>query len=148
MAYQANHGPGQSYEGDTHQGINTAYFDKDDSSDPFEHYNSNDYNRKEDEALSRDYQNNHEEEEQKKEQEKENTLIDNIKREEEKAKKADDSWTHNVSKKAADEIRHKQMAASNRLDNAPKKKKSEAHKSIEEAINDASKEKKEVFVLK
>ena len=31
---------------------------------------------------------------------------------------------------------------------APKKKKSETHKSIEEAIKDASIEKKEVFVLK
>lgn len=146
MAYQASHGPGQSYDSDSHQGIETAYFDTE-GDDPFKHYKDNDYAKKDDNPLSGDYQNS-KEDGAKKQGEGKNTLIDNINKEEEKAKKQEDSQTHDVSKKAADEIRHEQMAASNRLDKAPKKKKSKASKSIEEAIKDASIEKKEVFVLK
>lgn len=146
MAYQANHGSGQSYDSDSHQGITPAYFDTE-GDDPFKHYKDNDYTKKDDNPLKGDYQNN-KEEESKKQEEKKNTLIDNINKEEKKAKKQDDSQTQDISKKAADEIRHEQMAASNRLEKSPKKEKSESHKSIEEAIKDASIEKKEVFVLK
>jgi len=149
MAYQANHGPGHpGYDSSTPGGgVNEAYFDKEDDESPFEHYKDNQYNNNDDNPLSGDYTKNQEEEQKKDEEKKENTLIDNIKKEEEKAKETNKLDRTNITKKAADEIRHEQLAASNRLGN-PTKKKNESHKSIEEAIKDASKDKKEVFVLK
>ncbi len=143
MAYQAHHGPGDAGYQPGGGGPNEAYFDKSDDDSPFEHYKDNQYDKNDDNPLDGDYNKAEEEEQKKEEGQKGNTLIDNIKKEEQKAKK--DGSVDNVPKKAADEIMHGQLAVRGKQENKPKKTK--AHKSIEEAIKDASKDKKEVFVL-
>jgi hypothetical protein len=142
MAYQAHHGPGQ-HPGYQHgdAGPNEAYFDKPDDDSPFSHYKDNEYDK---DNLAGDYHNKEEEEQNKEKENKKDTLMDAVKKEEEKAKKQESH--KDVHKKVADEIRHEQMAM-NKQPNAPKKK-AKDHKSIEDAIKDASRKKEGVFVLK
>jgi hypothetical protein len=146
MVYQASHGAGN--EGYNHGGggPNDAYFDKDPSGEdsPFEHYKDGDYNKKDDNSLGGDYNKNEEEGQNKEEEKHEDALMDNINKEEET--KQDDESTDNVAKKAASELLHEQNSVRNDKGKGAKKKNKD-HKSIEEAIKDASKDKKEVFVL-
>lgn len=148
MVYQGhNAGGAGGYDGPTHQGINTAYFDKGDDKSPFEHYKDNQYDKKDDNSSGGDY--NKKEEEQKKGKEDKHkegkhkdTLMDAVEKEEKKTKKQEEQ---NYPKTAAKEIMHNQNGVNNNQDKKPKDTK--AHKSIEEAIKYASKDKKEAFVL-